>query len=51
MKSNIESLQSELVRLLEEVDTSNESEKDLRWYTWHEDTDDVSKMENVHTGN
>ncbi|KAK9679205.1 hypothetical protein QE152_g40204 [Popillia japonica] len=50
VKSNIESLQSELVRLLEEVDTSNESEKDLRWYTWHEDTDDVSKMENVHTG-
>ncbi|GJQ76325.1 hypothetical protein Trydic_g2048 [Trypoxylus dichotomus] len=48
--SNIESLENDIVQLLEENVPPEKSERDLRWYAWHEDADDVSKIENVHTG-
>ncbi|KRT83470.1 hypothetical protein AMK59_4619, partial [Oryctes borbonicus] len=48
--SNVESFRNDLVQLLEEKAPSEKSERDLRWYTWHEDADDVSKVENIHRG-
>lgn len=50
VKSNIELLQNDIVNLLEETAKSEKSEEDLRWYTWYEHTEDVSRVENVHTG-
>lgn len=50
VKSNIELLQSDIVNLLEEAAKSEKSEEDLRWYAWYEHTEDVSRIENVHTG-
>lgn len=43
-------LQEEISNVFKEILSSERSENDLRWYTWHEETSDVSRTENKHTG-
>ncbi|XP_022908851.2 conserved oligomeric Golgi complex subunit 1 isoform X1 [Onthophagus taurus] len=50
VSENLDFLQKEIVNVLDDVNLTEKNEDDLTWYTWNEDADDISKIENVHTG-
>ncbi|XP_056646572.1 conserved oligomeric Golgi complex subunit 1 isoform X1 [Diorhabda sublineata] len=50
ISSNISEIQKDLRQILDTAAKSEKSETDLRWYTWSEDMDDISKIENAHLG-
>ena len=48
--NNIDDIKGDIRSALQKSDWGVKSELDLRWYAWKEDSLDVSKMENNHTG-
>ncbi|KAJ8970817.1 hypothetical protein NQ317_007180 [Molorchus minor] len=47
---NVQDIQGYITDTLNSAIKSDKSEADLRWYVWHEENTDVSKVQNVHTG-
>lgn len=43
-------LEGEISRKVDDAVKSNQSEKDLRWYLWLENVNDISRTENKHLG-
>lgn len=50
VSSIIKNLEKEIKEVLNASEGSECGETDLRWYTWVEDSSDVSRIENKHIG-
>lgn len=48
--SIIKNLENEVISILDDKSLSENAEIDLRYYIWNDDTLDISKTENKHTG-
>lgn len=50
ISTNLENLQNNINRTLDEATKREFSESDLRWYTWKEEDGDISRYEKNHSG-
>lgn len=47
----VDGIQADVCAKLVECEKFGDNESDIRWYTWKEDSFDVSKTTNQHIGN